>query len=133
MADQFHLKNSWPYDEIEAVILTILEDGTIDSKEHRMMLHFFDEISTFKKYRKTNPKVESERMVISGVCAICPDVFVNEKVFCITGKSERLSRRKIAEIVAERGGFFTDEFSRNVDYLVVCSGGNKAWGFACYG
>ena len=133
MDDQTHLKASWPYDEIESVIISVLEDGVIDNQEHSMMLHFFDEVSDFKKYRKSNPKVEKQRMAISGVCALCPEIEIKHKLFCLTGKSERMTRGKIADEIAERGGYFTNQISKHVDYLVVGNAGNPAWGFSCYG
>ena len=128
-----HLKNNWPYDEIEAVILAVLEDGKIDSKEYTMLLHFFDEISSFAKYRKTNPKQEKQRMAISGVCSVCPEIDIKKSIFCITGKSNRMVRREIADMIEERGGSFTNQIAKYVDYLIVCSGGNNAWAFSCYG
>ena len=41
-----HLKGSYPYDELDSLLLTVLEDGKIDKEEEVMLREFFEDFIT---------------------------------------------------------------------------------------
>lgn len=133
MAEHEQLRNCWPFDELEGLILGILEDGIIDEAEHKMLLSFFDEFLALADDRvlKTAPaKIGS---TVSGVCAVTPDIGFKEKTFCWTGKSAKATRKEISQTIQAHSGNFAQGMSKNVDYLVIGADGNTCWTYACYG
>lgn len=133
MYDHEHLKTHWPYDEIYSLLIEVLEDGKIDSKEHEMLLQFFDEFITYPGHRAIDGSTVKERKLITGVCIVDPEIEFSNKCFCFTGKSTRATRSSILETVKELGGSGKTKVSPQVNYLIVGSDGNPAWAFACYG
>lgn len=74
-----HLKTCWPYDEIESVIVSVLQDGKIDDQDHAFLLNFFREFTAILDDRTvTNPIVQVDGTVF-GVCAVCPDIDFDKK------------------------------------------------------
>lgn len=127
-----HLKKCWPYDELEGLIISVLKDGKIDKKEHDTLLHFFADFANTTGHRSVAlPDVSS--ITVSGVCAVCPEITFPEKVFCFTGKSERLTRKELVRIVEGFGGSFSERVTLGIDYLVIGADGNPCWAYACYG
>lgn len=55
------------------------------------------------------------------------------KAFCFTGRSGRMPRESIAEIVLAMGAFVHDDVTRKTDYLVVGSKGSRTWKQGSYG
>jgi hypothetical protein len=72
-------------------------------------------------------------ITVRGVCAVAPEVVFCEKHFCFTGKSERLTRQRIAEMIERLGGKFLRDVTQEIDYLVIGADGNPCWAYACYG
>lgn len=133
MEDREHLKKCWPYDEIESLIVEVLRDGKIDETEHETLLSFFREFCKGRIGKTIDPVSIDSGKSLSGICAMCPDVEFDEKTFCFTGSSEVHSRKDLAKMVENLGGKHTNNLSKKVDYLVVCSDGNDCWAYACYG
>lgn len=128
-----HLKACWPFDEIESIIMTVLRDGQISEQEHRGLLTFFNEFANFGEHRAIDIPENWDEFTIQGVCSVCPEIVFDERMFCFTGKSERYTRKKFAEIISSRGGFFSNTVNHDVDYLIIGADGNPCWAFACYG
>lgn len=133
MEENDHLKSCWPYDEIEAVICHVLKDGVIDQQEHATLLHFFSEFVKSEDHRAIDIPENLERISIQGICSVCPDIAFSERVFCFTGSSARMTRKKIAEIVIAAGGQFSQSLTKSVEFLVIGAEGNPCWTFSCYG
>lgn len=132
MDDHEHLKTLWPYDELDALIMTVLADGKIDAAEHKELLAFFADFAKTTGHQSVSLKSDALTNV-RGICAVDPQIEFQERLFCFTGKSERASRIEIAQLVADKGGEFKDNVVLDTDYLIVGADGNPCWAYACYG
>ena len=74
-----------------------------------------------------------EHYSVSGICAACPEIIFEGRLFCFTGESHRAKRAEIADIVVQLGGTQRSSVSPKTDYLVVGNSGNPCWAYACYG
>ncbi len=128
-----HLRTCWPYDELESLLIAVLRDGKIDSAEHETLLRFFSEFSYHPGQRSLTLREQENGLLISGVCATCPEVVFEDRTFCFTGSSERGSRRVLAAEVESRRGRFSNSIAKTVNYLVIGAAGNPCWAYACYG
>ena len=133
MDDHEHLRRCWPYDEIEALITAVLADGRIDETEHDQLIAFFGEFAAVPGHRAISQPTEHKERLISGVCAICPEIELPERVFCFTGQSKRCNRDQMEELIVSRGGRFSKGVIMDLDYLIIGAAGNPCWAFACYG
>lgn len=131
--DHQHLRMCWPYDEVESLITSILQDKEIDEKEHKALIDFFSEfIAVFDQRVVKNPAV-SQNGTLAGLCAVCPTVeFVGAR-FCFTGASTRFTRNELTAIVTRLGGEVRPSVSKEIGYLVIGAEGNPCWAYACYG
>ncbi|MBO8136758.1 MAG: BRCT domain-containing protein [Desulfotomaculum sp.] len=131
-----HLIGSYPYDEINSVITTVLADGVLDEEEKKLLKTLFAEFVDLN-VSSTIDKIEisklKEQININGICATCPEIFIQGRVFCFTGKSSKTKRSVIKDTIESAGGIFKNTVSKQVDYLVVGDNGNPCWAFACYG
>lgn len=122
-----YLENTYPYDELNSILLAITADGIITKEEHDLLLGFCQSFLPD----------HLERSVISdlklGFCQIDPMIQLTEKTFCITGNSKKFKRREIANQIELFGGFVSNNLNLKVDYLVVCDDNNSCWAFKCYG
>lgn len=128
-----HLRTCWPYDELDAVITTVLADGKIDAMEQAALLRFFGEFSARNDHRTLELMDGFDAKLIQGVCASCPEIEFPARTFCFTGASRRSSRRALAQQIESLGGIFSPRVTQQVNYLIVGADGNPCWAFACYG
>lgn len=70
---------------------------------------------------------------IGGICAMCPEITFEDKVFCFTGESYRATHAEMGNIVKDLGGKVRSGISAKTNYLVVGNAGNPCWAYACYG
>lgn len=131
-----HLCGIYPFDEIYSLLLTAKEDGVISDDERNMLKAFF---ATFVDTRDSFNIHESDVAVlqkqysIGGICAVCPEIRIEEKTFCFTGTSKKAKRDEIADIITSYGGYYNDRITNKTDYLIVGADGNPCWAFSCYG
>jgi hypothetical protein len=134
-----HLKGSYPYDELESLLLAVLEDGIIDADEQKMLREFFEDFIQYsfaKRIHKESSRVRAglkKVKTLPSICAVCPEIEFDSKSFAFTGTSKKAARADIAERVESLGGKFRTGVSQKIDYLVVGSGSNPCWTFSCYG
>ena len=127
-----HLKTNWPFDDIDQLVTSVLEDGKIDQAEHEMLLNFFGEF--FKNSGQTSADSTIQKAdTISGICAVDPKIELSGRSFCFTGSSEQESRENIRDIIHQNGGIFAEKLEEDVDYLVIGAAGSPCWTFSCYG
>ena len=127
------LRTCWPYDELDALLLSVLADGVIDPSEHEMLLQFFREFTVCPGHRAIQLSETQQSPLVSGVCAVCPEIVFADRKFCFTGRSKRCSREELAQEIERRGGLFSKTLVKTVDYLVIGADGNPCWAYACYG
>jgi len=137
--DHDHLKGSYPYDELDALLLDILADGRIDDAEQETLQKFFEDFIQYsfaKRVRQETSRIHeglSKQRALPAICAACPEIDFQSKRFAFTGASEKAPRSELASEVEKRGGAFTPRLTLETDYLVVGAAGNPCWAFACYG
>lgn len=130
------LSGTYPFDELNSLLSSILEDKRIDEDERNTLLAFFSNIIEFKNSFNLIERdfVDlREKYSVDGICASCPEVVLEGKTFCFTGESYRATRKEISEIVTQFGGAFRNNVSSKTDYLIVGNAGNPCWAYACYG
>lgn len=133
LGEHEHLRTCWPYDELEALIISVLQDGVINEVEHRALLQFFGEFSETGDHHAVALPDSKEPALITGICAVCPEIVIAERHFCFTGKSEKFSRNELADLITQRGGIFNKAITKKTSYLTVGADGNPCWAYACYG
>lgn len=133
-----YLKGLYPYDEIESLITGTLRDGKIDPEEHTALLAYFNDFISYSLSRRVARALDIARgdapPIISraGICAVDPEIVIQDRIFVFTGVSEKATRKEIGERIAYHGGELTESLT-NSHYLIVGNMGNPAWAFACYG
>lgn len=131
-----YLQGTYPFDELTAMVHTILADNIITNDEKNALLAFMSNLVEFKDSYNL---IESDftelrqKYSVSGVCAYCPEVEIAGKLFCFTGESYRSTRAEIRAEVERLGGVFRPSVSRKTDFLVVGNAGNPCWAYSCYG
>lgn len=130
------LAGTYPFDEIDSLLVSILADKKISEDERNMLLAFFSNIIEFKDSLNL---VEQdfvdlrEKYSVDGICSICPEIVIEGSTFCVTGESARGTRKEIYDTITQLGGICRSSVSKKTDYLIVCNGGNPCWAYACYG
>lgn len=131
-----YLQGTYPFDELTAMVHTILEDNVITKDEKNSLLAFMSNLIEFKdSYNLVEADFTAlrEKYSVSGVCAYCPEVEIPGKLFCFTGESYRSTRAEIRDEVERLGGTFRPNVSKKTDFLVVGNAGNPCWAYSCYG
>jgi hypothetical protein len=124
----------WPIGEVETAVTTALRDGRLDATEHRYLLRFFASFGDVSgEVRATVPQLTESEFRLEGVCATDPEIEFERRSFCFTGGSEKYARTELVELIHKRGGLHAINVRQDLDYLVVCDGGNPCWAFASYG
>lgn len=130
------LAGTYPFDEINSLLCVILEDRKISPDERNRLMAFFSNIIDFSSSISLSEKdfsVLREQYNIDGICAVCPEITFQGKVFCFTGESTRAKRSEMAKLVADVGGLSRSSVTAKTDYLIVGNAGNPCWAYACYG
>jgi hypothetical protein len=130
--DHEHLSGCWPYDEINSLVLGVLADKKIDEQEQHTLKAFFGGFLS-ESVLVSDGKFTDKGKSIIGLCAVCPNITFPGSVFCFTGESPNHSRKEFHEIVEDLKGFASKTVTKNINYLVIGSGGNPCWAYACYG
>lgn len=129
-----HLKSYYPYDEIRLLLSRIMEDKKIDDEERLLLKALLSQFVniTDKEIAKTLD-AETKDVLLSGLCAIDPEIVFEGKEFCVTGILKRCPRQDLHRDIEALGGIAKNKITSKTDYLVVGDNGNEAWAFACYG
>lgn len=134
--DHDFLKGTYPFDEIHSLLVSVKQDGIISDDEKNLLKAFFANfVDTRASYNVHEFEVKAlqSQYSISGICAVCPEITFENKVFSFTGASTRATRNEIAKIIQNLGGIFNNNVTKNTNYLIVGGDGNPCWAFACYG
>jgi NAD-dependent DNA ligase len=117
----------------------ILKDQQIDEQEQQVLRSFFEdfiEVSFAKKVRAESQRVKAglpKSFTLPGICAMCPEVEFDGRVFTFTGTSTKATRQQIVDQITGLGAAFSPNVTSQTHYLVVGAGGNPCWAFSCYG
>jgi NAD-dependent DNA ligase len=135
----YHLKGTYPYDELDSLLASVLKDGTIDEEEQTLLRAFFEDFIDYSFTKRV--QVETERVrrrmpkefTLPGICAMRPEIKFDGHVFTFTGSSMRGTRTELVNEITKRGGAFSPSVTSKTQYLVIGSAGNPCWAFSCYG
>jgi len=136
LSDNDFLAGTYPFDEINSLVTSVLKDGKITEDERNMLKAFFSYFIDTKESYNLNDNELNElrnRYNIKGICAVCPNIIINNKTFCFTGASKRASRNEIADFITQKGGIYNNNVTQSTDYLIVGNEGNPCWAYSCYG
>ena len=131
-----YLQGTYPFDELTAMVNSVLSDGVITSDEKNQLLAFMSNLVEFKdswNLSENDFAALRKKYSIGGICAYCPEIEIEGKIFCFTGESYRSTRSEIRAEVERLGGLFRPSVSGKTDYLVVGNAGNPCWAYSCYG
>ena len=136
IGDNEQLSGTYPYDEINSLLTSILMDNKIDDKERAILEVFFSEFIDTENIinldRNKLSKLKKE-ITIDGLCAVCPDISIPNNTFCFTGISSKTTRNEIKDLIFSLGGTYKNTISLKTDYLIIGNNNNKCWTFSCYG
>lgn len=130
------LSGTYPFDEINSLLYSIMEDKIVDAAERDTLMAFFSNLIEFKDSFNLVEKDFAdlrEKCSVSGICSVCPDIHIEGHTFCFTGESYRSTRKEIFQTIEALGGTCKTGMSNKIDYLVVGNAGNPCWAYACYG
>lgn len=131
-----YLSGTYPFDEIESLIMTVLLDGKITDEEKEILKAYFSNfVDTKRSYNLSEPELMAmrDKYSIGGICSICQEIDFDNTVFCFTGASLKASRKEIAELIEKLGGTYKNTVTKKTQYLIVGNQGNPCWAFSCYG
>ncbi|MEG1036585.1 MAG: BRCT domain-containing protein [Anaerovoracaceae bacterium] len=131
-----YLHGTYPFDEIESLIVAVLDDGKISDDEKNMLKAFFSNfIDLSNSYNLNESKLNAlkEKYCIDGICGMYQEIDFYGKVFAFTGQSVKCKRTEIQHQIETLGGIFKGSISGKTDYLIVGAAGNPCWAYSCYG
>jgi hypothetical protein len=137
--DHEHLKGTYPYDELESLLTSVLKDGHLDANEQETLKAFFEDFVQYSQAARVKADMAkamkgiARQYTLSGVCAASPEIKFKDRIFTLTGSSTRKSRREILKVITDLGGGHSPQVCSKTQYLVVGDGGNPCWAFSCYG
>lgn len=130
------LVNTYPFDEVETLVVKILQDKIITNEERDLLKVFMgsfvakNDNSTID-FNKINEM--QKKMTIPGICTLNPDIEFKDNLFCFTGISPNFKRKDIVEKIETKGGVYNDHITLATNYLIIGSKSNPCWAFSCYG
>lgn len=125
------LRGMWPFDHIDTMLTAFLEDGVIDAQESKQ---FIEAIAAWVPTEGAAVTVDTQHLhTIEKVQEDTPDICLHERTFCFTGKFQQYQRSELQKLVVELGGAHKPSPTKQVDYLIVGTGGNPCYTFSCYG
>lgn len=131
ISENDYLKGCYPFDEIDSLLTSILSDGKIEDQERLQLKAFLEDFIVVGSVPRE--KIGTRHLAVSGVCAMCPDITFDDKIFCLTGESQIATRTEINHLIEALGGKVIANIREDLDYLIVCAAGNHCWAFSCYG
>lgn len=128
-----HLRSIWPYDEVESLLASVLDDGEVSEEEVYLLQHFFSVFLGVDDQEDVSDAVDDVPFSLTGICAVNPKIVFADKRFCFTGVFTDIDYYKTVARLHAQGADIVDEPDEQTDYLIVGSGGNPCWAYACYG
>lgn len=120
--DNEHLNGIFPFNEIYSIVCQVGTRKTLSTEQKNYLLKLFNWTDD-KTLTTENPFVP---------WTIDPSIEFQNKSFCFTGISKKMSRPKISELITSKNGILKG-ISGKLDYLIVCTEANIAWTHSCYG
>jgi NAD-dependent DNA ligase len=133
LSDNEQLSTYYPYDEIYSLITAALEDGIVSKDEENLLKAFFSQFADIKTEELNITSEIKDCLCKHGICALAPEITIQDHMFCFTGKSTKATRHEIAELIKKNNGNYHNSITKKTNYLIIGSEGNTCWAFSCYG
>jgi hypothetical protein len=130
LSEREHLRKCWPYEEMDILLTTTMQNKCIDPEEQKSLLEFCSSFTSSDQDFET-PHVTA-RMLFD-IFAVSPVISFDDYIFCFTGESKRASREEMKLLAQDRGAKIVEAVSPELDYLVVGVNGNPCWAYCSYG
>jgi hypothetical protein len=130
LEDHTDLRACWPFDEVDSLITSVMQDRKIDPEEQKMLLEFFQ---SFAPDDMQFDRPMPTKKTVQGIYAVAPEIVFGDRRFCFTGESSRATRAEMKTMAMDRGAKVVPSISPALNYLVVGTNGNPCWSYACYG
>lgn len=130
LTEREHLRKCWPYEEMDNLLRTTMQDQSIDPKEQKLLLEFCSSFTTSHQDFET-PHVTAR--MLSDIFAISPVISFDDYSFCFTGESKRATLEEMKTLAQDRGAKVVESVSPDLDYLIVGAAGNPCWAYSSYG
>jgi NAD-dependent DNA ligase len=130
LAEHEHLHKCWPYEEVDSLIISMMQDHWIDPKEQKMLLDFFSGFIASDLDFETSHMTNNS---LPDICAVTPEIIFEDHRLCFTGDSIRATRAEMKRMALNKGAKVVGDVSPRVDYIIAGSKGNPCWAYACYG
>lgn len=130
------LSTTYPYDEIESIVISILSDGVITKEESdtlKAFISIFVDTKVSLHIHEENVLSLRQQYSIKGICSSDPDIIIEDKCFCFTGTSSKMKRDDIVKVIQNNGGEYIDSVSLKTNYLIYGNKGSACWAYSCYG
>jgi NAD-dependent DNA ligase len=133
--DHADLMGSYPYDEIEALLYHVLDDGKVTDEEQSLLKVYFSQFVDIKNTVIPQEEIELLRksITIPSICTLNANISFDNKLFCFTGISSKGKRIDVAEKIISMGGQYNDTMTNETNYLIIGDRNNPCWVFSCYG
>lgn len=131
-----YLTGYYPYDEVSALLTSILQDNVITDDEKNILKVYFSEfIDSNSSIEIDFDEIENLKndYTVEGICSVCPEIAFENKRFCFTGASTRATRKEFESLIPSIGGTFSKGVTKKTDYLIIGANGNVCWAYSCYG
>ena len=128
-----HLRSVWPYDEVESLLASVLEDGEVSEEEVYLLQNFFSAFLGVEDEEEVSEAADDVPFSLTGICSVNPELTFEGKRFCFTGTFADIDYYKTIARLKDKGAEIVEEPDQKTNYLVVGSGGNPCWAYACYG
>ena len=133
--DHTDMIGAYPYDEIEALLYKVLDDGIVSDEEQNMLKAYFSQFIELNQSCIDCDSINELRkeIILPAICTMNPDIIFNGSLFCFTGISSKGSRSLIEDQIANLNGKYKDTILKDTNYLIVGDKNNPCWAFSCYG
>ncbi|MEC5128924.1 BRCT domain-containing protein [Verrucomicrobiales bacterium BCK34] len=137
--DNEQMKGTYPYDELDSLLLDVLKDGRIDSEEESLLKAFFEDFFSYSFAKRIHTEIDrvksktTKLSTLPGVCSNCPEIEFQGRTFTFTGQSIKGRRANLVDSISKLGGLFSSEVTQKTEFLVIGAAGNPCWAFSCYG
>jgi hypothetical protein len=130
LSEREHLRKCWPYEEMDILLTTTMQNQCIDPEEQKSLLEFCSSFTSSDQDFET-PHLTA-RMLFD-IFAVSPVISFDDYSFCFTGESKRASREEMKLLAQDRGAKVVETVFPELDYLVVGVNGNPCWAYCSYG
>ncbi len=124
-----NLEFEYPFDKVVEEIRRVLGDNEIDDKERIELKEFFEKVAGVK----LSGAPKNQNKTIELLPFVTPEIDFSNKLFCLTGDFQTISREKATEFIESKGGIVKKGITLKTDYLIVGLMASDAYKYGNFG